>query len=147
MALGYNNRCVTRRRLRDENHVVRFRQSAENWSLARDMQLIRRLGCLWWACKGVQALVPPGFRKKKSSLWVCLSIYLSTNKLWALFKNKMRYFYKKVFRLYLYCWDHQVGYTTIVFRIVSRSFSLVGWNPGHFRVDFFLFWRKEKKSA
>ena len=45
-------------------------------------------------CLGLQALVPPGSRKK---IWeevlplsIRLSIYLSTNKIWALFVNKMR---------------------------------------------------------
>ena len=35
------NRCVTGRRPRDENHAVRFRQSAENRSRAWDTQPIR----------------------------------------------------------------------------------------------------------
>ena len=74
-ALGYN-RCVTRRRQRDENHAVRFRQSAENLSLARDTQPIR--GVL--ACKGVQALARPGSQRKIRevlSLSICLSTHLS----------------------------------------------------------------------
>ena len=58
-ALGYN-RCVTGMRPHDENHAVRFRESAENCSRARDMELIRGIS----ACKGVQALTPPGSRKK-----------------------------------------------------------------------------------
>ena len=41
-ALGYN-RCVTGRRPRDENHVVRFGQSAENRSRALDTQSTRDL--------------------------------------------------------------------------------------------------------
>ena len=45
-----SNGCVTGRRSRDENHAVRFRQSAENRSGAKD--------------KGVQSLAPPGFWKK-----------------------------------------------------------------------------------
>ena len=36
-----SNRFVTGRRSRDENHVVRFRESAENRSRARDTQLTR----------------------------------------------------------------------------------------------------------
>ena len=36
-ALAYN-RCVSRKRSRDENHAVRFRQSADNHSRPRDMQ-------------------------------------------------------------------------------------------------------------
>ena len=35
------NRCITGRRPRDENHPVRFRQSAENRSRAKDLQPIR----------------------------------------------------------------------------------------------------------
>ena len=38
-AIGYN-RCVTGRRPRDENHAVRFRQSAENRCRVRDTQPI-----------------------------------------------------------------------------------------------------------
>ena len=59
---------------------------------ARYTQLIRGVS----ACKGVQALAPPGSQKKvwdkkKSPLSICLSIYLSTNnKLWASFENKTR---------------------------------------------------------
>ena len=51
--LGYN-RCVTGRIPRDENHAVRFRQSGENRSWARDAQLIRGVsdelasGCKCW---------------------------------------------------------------------------------------------------
>ena len=72
-----SNRCVTGRRWHDENHAVRFRQSAENCSRARDTQPIR--GVL--ACKWVQALAPPGSWKKiweeVLSLSICLSIHLS----------------------------------------------------------------------
>ena len=39
-ALGYN-RCVTGRRPRDENHVVSFKRSAENYSRTWDTQPIR----------------------------------------------------------------------------------------------------------
>ena len=56
-AVGYN-RCVTGRRPRDENHAVRFRQSAENRNRAWDTQPIRS------SCKGFQALAPPGSREK-----------------------------------------------------------------------------------
>ena len=76
-ALGYN-RCVTRRTPRDENQAVRFRQSAENRSRAKDMQPTR--GVL--ACKGVQALAPPGswmkiWEEEVLSLSICLSTHLS----------------------------------------------------------------------
>ena len=58
--VGYN-RCVTGRRPRDENQAVRFGQrqriavvrGTHSWS-----------GRLWRACKGVQALTPPGSWKK-----------------------------------------------------------------------------------
>ena len=36
-----SNRCVTGRKSRDENHAMRFRQSAENCSRARDTQPTR----------------------------------------------------------------------------------------------------------
>ena len=48
---------------RDENHAVRFRQSAENRCRVWDTQPIRGVS----ACKGVQALAPPGSQKK---IWV-----------------------------------------------------------------------------
>ena len=75
--LGYSW-CVTGWRPRDENHAVRFRQSAENCSRARDTQPIRCVS----ACKGVQALVPPVFWKKiweeeVFSLSICLPTHLS----------------------------------------------------------------------
>ena len=38
-----SNWCVTGRRSRDENHAVRFRQSGENRSRARETQPIRGL--------------------------------------------------------------------------------------------------------
>ena len=49
-----SNRCVTVRGSRDENHAVRFRQSAENHSRAWDTQPIRSVsderarGCKRW---------------------------------------------------------------------------------------------------
>ena len=47
-----SNRCVTGRRSRDENHAVRFRQSAENRSRARDTQPTRGVsGELARGCK------------------------------------------------------------------------------------------------
>ena len=39
-AVGYN-RCVTRRRTRDENNAVRFREGAENQNRAGDTQPVR----------------------------------------------------------------------------------------------------------
>ena len=65
MAVRYN-RCLTGRRPRD-NHVVRFGQSAENRESA---------------CKGGEALAPPGswkkiWDKKKSPLWVYVSPSIS----------------------------------------------------------------------
>ena len=72
------NRCVTGRRTRDENHVVRFRESAENRSRAWNTQPIRSS---LMSLQGVQALAPlgPGRRygKKKSSLRVYVSQAIS----------------------------------------------------------------------
>ena len=46
------NRCITGRRQLDENHVVRFGESAENHSRARDKQSIRGVsGELARGCK------------------------------------------------------------------------------------------------
>ena len=73
------NRCVTGRRSCDENHVVRFRQSAENHSRARNTQPTRGVfdelarGCKRWHT------LAPGRRygMKKSSLWVYVSPLIS----------------------------------------------------------------------
>ena len=95
------HRCITRRRSRDENHVVRFRQCRESESSVR--RAADQCVSDGTACKEVQTLAPPGSQKKiweeVFSLSICLSIYHSTNnKLWALFENKMRgiFFYKQV---------------------------------------------------
>ena len=54
-----SNRCVTGRRPRDENHAVRFGQSTENHSRARDTQPIRGVSDeLAKGCKHWQPLVP-----------------------------------------------------------------------------------------
>ena len=68
-------RCVTGRRSRDENHTVRFRQSAENRSRARDTQLTRGISDeLARRCKCWHALAPgKRYGKKKSSLWIYVS--------------------------------------------------------------------------
>ena len=116
-ALGWN-RCVTGRRPRDENHAVRFRQRQR---IGDDQ---RRL---WRACKGVQALAPPGSRREEEvlSLIKCLSTHLSqtieTSTL-SRIKCERYIFIKKCvrslkfvnyvwlsFRLYLYLY---YGYTT-----------------------------------
>ena len=77
-ALGYN-RCVTERRPRDENHAVRFRQSAENRSRAWDLQSVR--GVSDELAKGCKCWHPLGSRKKiweeVLSLSICLSTHLS----------------------------------------------------------------------
>ena len=92
-ALEYN-RCETGRRPRDENHVVRLSQCAENRSRARDTKSIR--GVSDELAKGCKRCPPPDSQKKIGeeevlSLSICLSLYLSTNiKLEALFENKMR---------------------------------------------------------
>ena len=68
-ALGYN-RCVTGRRPCDENHAVRFRQSAENRRRARDTQPTRGVSdVLARGCKRWHPLAPGRrYGKKKSSL-------------------------------------------------------------------------------
>ena len=79
-----------------ENHTVRFRQSVQSESRV-EPEIRRR--------SEVQALAPPGFRKKiwgkkKSPLWVYVSPSISQNyiKLCASFEDKMseKYFYKEV---------------------------------------------------
>ena len=74
-----SNRCVTGRRPRDENHAVRFGQSAENRSQALDTKPIRGVSDeLARECKRWHPLAP-GRRcgKKKSSLWVYVSPSIS----------------------------------------------------------------------
>ena len=71
-APGYN-RCVTGRRSRDVNHAVSFRQSAENRSQARDTEPSGGV----WACKGVQAVAPPGSKKKRRKEEVLSLRYVS----------------------------------------------------------------------
>ena len=63
-----SNRCVTGRRSRDENHAVRFRQSAENRSRVGDTQLIRGVSDgLARECKRWYPLAPGRRYGKKSS--------------------------------------------------------------------------------
>ena len=70
-----SNRCVTGRRPHDQNHAVRFRQSAENHSRAWDTQPTR--GVSDELARGWKSwhTLAPGRRhgKKKSSLWVYVS--------------------------------------------------------------------------
>ena len=88
-----SNRCVIGRGSRDENHGVRFRQSAENRSRAKNTHTIR--GVSWkkiW--------------KKKSSLWVytSLSTHLShtteTSRL-SRIKSERSIFIKKSVRSFI----------------------------------------------
>ena len=77
-ALEYN-RCVTGRREVDENHAVRFRQSAEKKSTEGHAADQRRC---WRACKGVQALAPLGswrkiWEEQVLSMSICHSTHLS----------------------------------------------------------------------
>ena len=67
--LGYN-RCVTGRRLREVNHEVTFRQSAENQSRAWDTQPIRGVSYeLARGCKRWHPLAPGRrYGQKESSL-------------------------------------------------------------------------------
>ena len=69
-----SNRCVTRRRPCDENHVVRFRQSAENRSWARNTQPSRGISDeLARGCKHWHPLAPGRRYGKKSILLVYVS--------------------------------------------------------------------------
>ena len=96
-----------------ENHAVRFRQSVQSesrvkpWIRSRSEAL--EVVSDNTACKLVQALAPPGSRKKiwgkkKSPLrvYVSSSISQTYNKLCAPFENKIRaiYFYKEVCFVY-----------------------------------------------
>ena len=66
-----SNRCVTRRKPRDENHAVSFRQSAENRNRAKDMQQIRGVSVeLVRGCKRWHPLAPARRYGKRSSLLV-----------------------------------------------------------------------------
>ena len=73
-----SNRCVARRRSRDENHSVRFREGAENRSRTRDSQPTRGVSEeLARGCKRWHPLAPGRRYGKKSSLSICLSTHLS----------------------------------------------------------------------
>ena len=77
-AVSYN-RCITRKRPCDENHAVGFRERRES-QLSEGHSADQR--CLWQACKGVEALAPPGSQKKiweeeVLSLWVYFSPSIS----------------------------------------------------------------------
>ena len=108
-ALVYN-RCVTGRRPRDENHAVRFGQSAENHSRAWGTQPIRSsLTSLQGGANVDTPWLPvKDMEKSPPSEYICLSIYLSANnKQWALSKIKWEiYFYKEVFRSFVH-WNHK----------------------------------------
>ena len=108
-ALTYN-RCLTGRRSRDENYVVRFKQSAENCSQARDMQTIRGVSDkLARGCKHRHHLTPGRrYGKKKSSLRLSLKqqqrVGPLQNKMRDIFIRKcfVRHYLWLCFRLFLY---------------------------------------------
>ena len=109
MKVRQDGGCVTRRRPHD-NHAVRFRQKAENRSRARNTQPVRGFKPFDdTACTGVQALAPPGSRKKildkkKSPLWVyispSISQLISNGGLLSRIKWEI-YFYKEGFRSFI----------------------------------------------
>ena len=104
-SVGYN-RCVTGRRLRDENHAVRFGQSGENSSRAWNTQPIRGVSDeLARRCKRWHPLTPGRrYGKKNSSLLVYFSpstFQLTTN-CGPFSRIKWEtYFYKEVFRSFI----------------------------------------------
>ena len=80
------NRCVTGRRSHDENHVARFRQSAENCSWARDTQPTRGISDkLARGCKHWHPLAPGRRYGKKSSLIHHRNINPFENKVWEIY--------------------------------------------------------------
>ena len=86
-----SNRFVTRKRSCDENHTVRFRQSAENRSRARDTQPTRGVSDkLARGCKCWHPLAPGRRYGKKSSLWVYVSLPISHTTNINPFENKVR---------------------------------------------------------
>ena len=74
-----SHRCATGMGLRHKNHGVRFRQSVENRSRARDTQPIRGVSDdLARGCKHWHPQVPGRrYGKKKSSLWAYVSLPIS----------------------------------------------------------------------
>ena len=120
--LGYN-RCVTGRRLRDENDAVRFRQSAENRSRAWDTQPIRSVSDeLARGCKRWHPLAPRRrYGKKKSSFWVYVSLSISqlTTNGGPLLRIKWGIYFYKVFRsLIEFCslcmWHYNICTCTVI---------------------------------
>ena len=77
-AVGYN-RCVTGRISRDENHAVRFRQSAENRSRAWDTQLIRGVSAYKGGASVGTLWLPEEDMGRRSPLSEYMSLYLSLN--------------------------------------------------------------------
>ena len=89
-AVGYN-KCITGRRPRDENHAVRFRQSAKN-RVERERR--SRSEAYMTSLQGGASVGTPwlleedmGRRSPLSDIY--LSIYLSRKKQWPLSENKM----------------------------------------------------------
>ena len=93
-AHGYN-RCVTRRRPRDENHTVRFRQRQR---IAVERGTRSWSGRLWRACKCWHPLDSGRKYGKKSSLWIYVSPAISQTNNCGLFSRiKWEiYFHKEV---------------------------------------------------
>ena len=104
-AVGYN-RCVTERRPCDENHAVRFRQSTENRSRARDTPPIRSslTSLQGGESVGTPWLLEEDMGRSPLSLSICLSTHLShTTEASTLFRIKCeRYiFIKKCIRSFI----------------------------------------------
>ena len=123
-----SNRCVTRRRPRDENHMDKFRQSAEKQSWAKDTQPSRGVSDDT-ACKGVQALASPGswekiWDKKKFPLCVYISPSISQITNWGpLSRIKWEiYFCKQVFRSFI-IFDYVLGWVYEMLQQKQASWS------------------------
>ena len=92
-----SNRCVTGRRSRDENHAVRFRESAENRSRARDAQ--PNWGVSDELARGCKRWHPLAPGRSPLSLSICLSTHLSHNtetSTLSRIKCERYFFYKEV---------------------------------------------------
>ena len=99
-------------------------------------------GCLCWACKGVQALAPPGSQKKiweeVLSLSICLSIYLTTNNCGPCSRIKWEiYFYKEVFHSFVH-WSRKSSLITFPLVFVLQLYNTSTQNHYYWYYDFII---------
>ena len=124
-SLGFN-RCVTGRSLRegatwsDLERVQRIAVEQGTCSRSEVSRLAR-------GCKCLHSLAPGRRYGKKSFLWIYVSPTISqlTTNDGPLLKIKLeRYFYKKVFLSYLYCyyWDQQIDIQHMVVDYSYREY-------------------------